>query len=296
MKADSDFFSYRRLSAAPSNKIFIFKSLGPEEKDTAEQIYEHIVISVNTERRKSGEPDVVPVSVTLKSKQHLIRLLKDIESECKNGVVPIIHLETHGSELGLGIILESSKHELITWVELIDLFRGINVACQGYLTIVLAACHSFRIENLILKQQRKSPFFSLIGYEEKICSKDIILDLSTLYDFLLLKNTLPYDENASLESFTLYTEYDLALSLISVLLINRTDPASVAKQIPPFEKLLEGPPLAPGLSEVQRRKLYEEVLKSEKILLNLAELMQNQNNVVMLKQDIRRHIQTHFKD
>lgn len=296
MTPDSHILSCRRLSAAPSNKIFILKSLKPEEYDTAEEIHQHIVGNVNAERRNTGESDVVPESVTLESKQHLIDLLKRIEIECQHGVIPIIHLETHGNEAGLGIISPGGKFELINWEELIQLFRRINIACQGNLTIVLAACYSFRIEDLVFKQQLASPFFALIGYEDRVLPDDIHRDHTALYDSLLLKSTLPDDESGLLESGKVYTEYDLAFHLISVLLMNRISPDEVVPGLPTFEQFFEGSPLDPGLSEDEHRQLFDALLKSERVLLSLADFMQNKKNVELLKQDVRLHFQTYFKD
>ena len=169
MKSDSSTFTYRKLSAAPCNKIIILKSLREEDPDTADYLYRHITESVNPERIRKGEAAAAPVVERLESKRHLFDKLEAIRLACLKGTAPIIHLETHGCEgQGLVIFPRQADPEIVTWEELIEIFRDINIACNGNLTVILAACHSFEMEKESVKQQRPSPFFAFIGYEKKI--------------------------------------------------------------------------------------------------------------------------------
>lgn len=293
MSPDSHIFSYRRLSAAPCNKIIILKSLRPEEPDTAGYIDNHITESISVERLRQGEPRAVPVLIELKSKHHLISLLNDIKEDCLTGTAPIIHLETHGSrEGGLAIFSPENGDELIAWNELILLFREINTACQGNLMVILAACHSYQIEKYISLQQA-SPFFALIGYDNKIYPHHIESDLAFLYDSLLLENTLPGAEDNPMEKYTLYTEYELGLSLIAVTLLNITSPSMVKDLMPTFARFAEmSNPLSHLPLHIQKI-IFETLVKSEIFIQALADVfMQNKQNVQVLKQDISRHFQT----
>ncbi|MHC8291260.1 hypothetical protein ACYZUD_31525 [Pseudomonas sp. XS1P51] len=293
MTQDSNTFTYRRLTAAPCNKIIILKSLRPDDPDTADYIRNHIAGSISSERVRQGELGAIPTLIELNSKHHLISLLKEIKEECLKGTSPIIHLETHGCrDHGLAIFSPANGVEIITWEELILLFREINTACRGNLMVILAACHSYQIEEYI-SVQSPSPFFALIGYDNKIEPHDIESDLAFLYDSLLLEHTLPSPLDNPFEKYTLYTEYDLGLALITVTLMNITSPSMVKHLMPTFDQLLEEPNPLSHLPLHVQKTIFDTLVKSEVFIRALADIfMQNKQNVQVLKQDISKHFQT----
>ena len=58
-------------------------------------------------------------------------------------MVPVLHLEAHGDEVGLGGPDEGGRSELLTWEELTAPLQELNLATRCNLVIFVAACTGF---------------------------------------------------------------------------------------------------------------------------------------------------------
>ncbi|HEY1546078.1 MAG TPA: hypothetical protein VGG01_27050, partial [Xanthobacteraceae bacterium] len=77
------------------------------------------------------------IKVEPKTAAELFQLLELLEDRAKKGLRPIIHLDTHGG-LTDGLHVAASG-EFITWGELVDRLRPINIAAQNNICVVSAA-------------------------------------------------------------------------------------------------------------------------------------------------------------
>jgi hypothetical protein len=69
--------------------------------------------------------------------------LGQIAQQAVNGLRPIIHFDTHGSAVD-GIYIAASK-QYVSWAQLVDWLRPINIATGNNLGIISAACFSMHI-------------------------------------------------------------------------------------------------------------------------------------------------------
>lgn len=93
---------------------------------------------------------------------------------------PYIHLECHGCPDGL--VLASG--ELITWDELSDLLRPINVATRLNLFVSLATCHGERLV-YAMNPVAAAPAWGLVGPRAEIDGRSLLSFFSRFFASLL---------------------------------------------------------------------------------------------------------------
>jgi hypothetical protein len=95
-----------------------------------------------------------------KTLAELFKFLTSLEGQAKAGLRPIIHLDTHGG-LTDGLYIAASG-EFVTWQELVDRLRPVNVAAQNNICLVSAACFSL---HAIMSMDFKAPtpFFMMLA-------------------------------------------------------------------------------------------------------------------------------------
>lgn len=122
-----------------------------------------------------------------KTKEDFFLILDSIyKDEITNSNI-LIHIYTHGSSKLDGIIGNDKK--LITWEEIQNLTRKINIKSKNGLYLILALCHGIYIgEKISIK--KKAPFNSLIAskYEEYVT--DIYKLFHTFYSNLVFDNNI----------------------------------------------------------------------------------------------------------
>jgi len=188
-----------------NNSIVIIKSLEAGEEDTATTLYNHLVSISKPESPILEFHDAI-------SKQHVLDILDDVKEKAKTGMKPIVHFETHGNkDLGLHI---SATGEFISWQELADKFREINVISNNNLGIVMAACFGLYAIRPI-KIFDPSPFFILISSDEEIDIDYINSQIWMFYDTLFSSGNIEAAMAAIDEQFTsFYAERFFTVSVI----------------------------------------------------------------------------------
>ncbi|WP_407534704.1 hypothetical protein [Elizabethkingia miricola] len=122
----------------------------------------------------------------LSSKEELFNKIEQIKNEIQKSDYTLLYLSIHGSCDLDGII--STNKELISWEELKDKTREINIKTNDRFFIILASCHGKYIgEKINLKN--KSPFRAIIASKYEVYSKDIY---NIFHDFF---QSLLYDNN-----------------------------------------------------------------------------------------------------
>jgi hypothetical protein len=124
------------------------------------------------------------------TKEKLKTSFRVIEARAKNdGDVPFLHLESHGSRLG--IRLESGAK--FTRGELSEWFCRINVACQNNLMVFLAACSGGFTATTFLDfltkngKEQRAPMLALIGPNTDITLGHLHPKIEEFYTTLLKK-------------------------------------------------------------------------------------------------------------
>jgi hypothetical protein len=99
----------------------------------------------------------------------------------KNGIVPILQIEAHGSDDRKGLVLRSG--ELVTWQELETRCRKLNIATQGNLILVMATCFG-AYSSAIFSFKDRAPFWAVVGPMTEISSDQLLSSFSRLYTYL----------------------------------------------------------------------------------------------------------------
>ncbi|RFM32783.1 caspase family protein [Chitinophaga silvisoli] len=117
--------------------------------------------------------------------KELLKQYADQASAYKDGIV--IHLEMHGDHHLKGLYL--SNGDLITWEELVDLFRIINIGTQNNLYITMGTCNGrylYKGANLL----QKSPYAAFISASKEVTNDQVFDDFTKLYETLLANGNL----------------------------------------------------------------------------------------------------------
>lgn len=160
------------------NTIYIIESLFDQDEKTGKILFND-TIKRNSERTGLFHTKFLAIA----NKAAFIECLKTINNYSIKGYYPFIHFEIHGSENKDGLILKSG--ELITWNELANETRQINITTKNNLVISLSTCYGayFSTEIEILKA---APFCGCVCATSKIPEYEIIprftIFFETFYD------------------------------------------------------------------------------------------------------------------
>lgn len=127
--------------------------------------------------------DFTHVFYNVDTKDKLIELLRhygNIANYYENGLV--LHLEMHGDKELKGLVL--SNGQLISWLELVDLFRVINIGTCNNLYITMATCNGREIYTAADPHQ-KSPYAAYISASMTVDNSQIAEAFFRLFDNLL---------------------------------------------------------------------------------------------------------------
>lgn len=163
--------------------IVIIESLH-EERKTGKELYDDCV----KRRIDLQEKDFTHNYHSINTKNDFFEILKYYIHNCPymDGGI-LIHLEMHGDENKNGLIL--SDGSLITWTELNDLFREINIITKDQLFITMATCFG-RYLYLGIDPYKKSPFSGYISASVAVYPSEIIDKFLILFENLIEKGNL----------------------------------------------------------------------------------------------------------
>lgn len=91
--------------------------------------------------------------------------MKEISHAANFGVFPLLHFDCHGHpEKGL---LMSGSNEFVSWEEVADLLRDINVRTDNNLSCVFGVCFGLHL-GFQLSLSKPTPFYLMIGPQDEI--------------------------------------------------------------------------------------------------------------------------------
>ena len=123
-------------------------------------------------------------------KTALIEILKYycINSEYMNGGI-LIHFEMHGSENREGLIL--ADNSFISWFEITELLRIININSKNQLYVTMATCYGRYIFRG-MEMDKKTPFSGYISASKEVIVEEILGDFKILFEDLIQSGNLVY--------------------------------------------------------------------------------------------------------
>jgi hypothetical protein len=158
--------------------IIVIESL-VNERLTGSELYNDI-IRRNIEFKKSG---ISHKFYETHSKESFINILNYYHANAPYmGGGILLHLEMHGDQDLSGLVL--SDGTLLTWKELVDLFRPINVNSCNKLYLSLATCNG-RFLYKGVHPHDKSPYSCYISASETVNLHQIVDQFSILFEQLI---------------------------------------------------------------------------------------------------------------
>ena len=140
------------------NSLVWISSLKPGEKGTTDRVHDDL------------QPYFLSIGLPFhpaepRSASEFLSSLDAIVKRAKDGLRPIIHFDTHGSKKD-GLYIAGSG-EFVSWQQLVDKLRPINVATQNNLCVVSAACFGMHaIKEVSIGNA--APFSALIAPENTV--------------------------------------------------------------------------------------------------------------------------------
>ena len=138
------------------NRIAVIQWLPPSgRKRTGDELHDFLV---RLRRIANARYDLWFRDVS--SPEELLKALDDLAlSVEREGRLPILHLETHGSPIGIG---SEDGASLLKWDELRDPLARLNRATRFNLLVVMAACHGARLFES-LDPGMAAPCWAMVG-------------------------------------------------------------------------------------------------------------------------------------
>jgi hypothetical protein len=99
----------------------------------------------------------------------------------QTGRIPVLHLEAHGSTIGLSDRREGS--ELLSWDELTEPLQALNKVTRCNLIIFVAACTGFAAIQVFLKG--RAPAFALVGPDTTLTPDILFIGTKEFYRRLM---------------------------------------------------------------------------------------------------------------
>lgn len=159
------------------NKVYVIESLLGEHQ-TGKELYDDII-----KRSSYYHSDLLTEFVEVLSLKDWNNTIKKIVQETKdNHVIPILHLELHGSNNHDGLVLADGN--LVSWENFVLDMRCINIETQNNLFITMGICFGMDILYYI-SLEKPSPFLGVIGSLYPLQNDDIYIRYTEFYDEFL---------------------------------------------------------------------------------------------------------------
>lgn len=197
------------------NHIFVIQSLPAGDRRTGEELYNDI-IRRRIDLIQSGDIKMTHACFDVKNKAAFVDSINYIQANAlylPGGI--LVHFEIHGSNDRDGLVLGDSS--LVTWKEVVELLRSINILTCNKLFVTLATCFG-RFMYLGVDPNLKSPYQAYISASRDVKNYEVIESFTTLFEILIdcgdlvhaylehEKNNSPFFYKDSLETFKEYME------------------------------------------------------------------------------------------
>lgn len=162
--------------------IVVFESLPENEKKTGEELYNDC-ISRHINYFQDDNKKMSHRYFNVHNKATLTELIKYYQVNAEffcNGL--LFHFEMHGVMDYSGLVLADGS--LITWKELVELFRPINISTKNNLFITMATCYGRYLYKGV-DAYKKSPYSGYISASKEVLADEILEDFTLLFEELI---------------------------------------------------------------------------------------------------------------
>lgn len=162
--------------------IVVIQSLFDEDKKTGNELYtDNIKMQIDYVQEKNLR--MTHAFHNVENKNGFIDILKyyGVNSKYMQGGI-VIHLEIHGLKNLEGLML--TNHSTVSWEELSDLFRDININTCNKLYVTMATCFGRYLYKGI-DPEKKSPYSGYISASQEVTAGEVMEDFSILFQSLV---------------------------------------------------------------------------------------------------------------
>ncbi len=172
---------------------------------------------------------------------------------------PVLHLESHGGEVGLEGPDQNGNTELLTWDELTESLQDLNLATRCNLVVVVAACIGFSGVKA-LRRGPRAPAVALAGPDAEVMPRNLLWGTKEFYRRWVDEKPRLADiaESASREAGTISFEWEPFAIIAYDALVE-----CLMKSIRPAERLER-------MERIRKRMLMETSLSASEIEARLA--------------------------
>ena len=124
-------------------------------------------------------------------------------------MIPVLHLEAHGGDVGLEGPDGTGRSALLTWEELTDPLQQLNLVTRCNLVVVVAACTGFAGIRALCRGPR-APAIALVGPDANVMPRNLLGGTKEFYRRWMEKNPKLEDiaGSASREAGTVAFEWE----------------------------------------------------------------------------------------
>lgn len=157
----------RKLANFSYSKLVIIESLGKGEVSTGRELAKY-VSSLDSYVELQLSLEIVDCQSAQSLKDSLVELTNETK---ERELVPLLHIECHGTYKGDGLSLANGDE--IRWTELAPLIEELNLATKFNLLLFLAACNAFYfIEEM--SAIRPSPVYAVVAPSDEIDPAEVM--------------------------------------------------------------------------------------------------------------------------
>jgi len=160
------------------NHIIVIESL-VNERETGTELYNDVIIRYIAYRKSNITHKLHKVN-TKEEFKNILNYYHANSPYMSGGI--LLHLEMHGEDQLTGLVLADGS--LLTWEELVTLFRPINVNSSNNLYLTMATCNG-RFLYKGVHPYDKSPYSCYISASETVTIQEIIEQFSILFERLI---------------------------------------------------------------------------------------------------------------
>ena len=150
--------------------IVIIQWLKYDDPQLGEELYNKI-------RHKEQERENYFVTFyKVQTKTEFIKVLQDLIDNTKRGTLFTLHIVAHGNESCIGI----SSTEYVTWKELFNYTRELNIIMGNNLLLVLSSCVGGGILSYI-EPEKRAPYRAVLPDTRQVLMSDAHIGFSAFY-------------------------------------------------------------------------------------------------------------------
>jgi hypothetical protein len=155
------------------NKLWVIESLPQGDLKTGKALFEGPLASPS-----STHTNLEVIYRTPETLKDFYSVLDEIYIDTSTTQsLPMIHIESHGSEVGI----ELASKEVVHWDDVRKQFIRINISTGLNLVVVMAACHGAHILRMAIEMDR-APFLAAIGTEKEVTAGHVELAFKAFYE------------------------------------------------------------------------------------------------------------------